>query len=73
MAMALYPRVQAKLKEEIDRVIGTGRLPTSQDRPHLPYVNATIKEALRWRVALPLSIARKTKAADFYRGKPLRP
>ncbi|TFK68106.1 cytochrome P450 [Pluteus cervinus] len=68
IAMSEFPDVQAKLKEELYRVVGTGRLPTTADRPNLPYLNAAIKETLRWRVALPLSIARRTRTPDFYNG-----
>ena len=49
LAMLKYPEVQCRAQEEIDRVIGTGRLPTLEDRANLPYVNATVSEALRWR------------------------
>jgi len=68
MALALYPEVQARAKAEIKTVVGTDRLPSLQDRPALPYIKATIKEALRWRPALPLGIARRTGKDDFYRG-----
>ena len=46
MAMALYPDVQKKAQEELDKVIGN-RLPEFNDRPNLPYINATVKESLR--------------------------
>ncbi|KAH7904746.1 cytochrome P450 [Hygrophoropsis aurantiaca] len=66
--MALFPEVQVKIKDEIARVVGSSRLPSFQDRAALPYVNATIKEAMRWSPALPLSIARQTSQDDFYKG-----
>ena len=47
MAMSLYPEVQQRAHKEIDRVIGTDRLPTFADRKNLPYVDAIVKEALR--------------------------
>ncbi|EUC28729.1 hypothetical protein COCCADRAFT_108388 [Bipolaris zeicola 26-R-13] len=47
-AMALYPDVQAKAQEEIDRVIGSKRMPTWSDREHLPYMRAVLEENLRW-------------------------
>jgi cytochrome P450 len=53
MAMALYPEVQKKAQAELDRVLG-GRLPEFNDRPHLPYLNALIKEAGRWQPVAPL-------------------
>ncbi|KAG9311158.1 cytochrome P450 [Chiua virens] len=68
LALALYPDVQVKLNEEFTRVVGTERLPTLQDRDSLPYLCAAIEETLRWRPAAPLSIARATRSADFYRG-----
>ena len=47
MAMLLYPDVQKKAQEEIDRVIGSDRLPEHTDRGSLPYVNAVMREGLR--------------------------
>ncbi len=67
--MALFPAVQRKIQQEIDSVAGTDRLPTVRDRPSMPYVEATMKEVLRWKPALPLSIARKSNKADYYKGK----
>lgn len=36
--MTCYPEAQKLAQEEIDRVIGNGRLPTLSDRPHLPLI-----------------------------------
>lgn len=47
LAMLLYPDVQKKAQEELDRVVGTGRLPTFEDETSLPYVSAVVKEAMR--------------------------
>lgn len=47
LAMSLYPEVQRRAQEEIDRVVGKERLPNFQDRSSLPYVNALIDECLR--------------------------
>lgn len=46
--MAIHPEIQQKAREEIDRVVGTHRLPTISDRENLPYVEAVVKEAFRW-------------------------
>ena len=46
--MALYPEVQKKTQAKIDSVIGPNRLPDFHDRSSLPYVNAVLKETLRW-------------------------
>jgi cytochrome P450 len=48
LLMALHPEAQKKAQEEIDRVVGRHRLPNFEDRDSLPYVNAVVKEVLRW-------------------------
>jgi cytochrome P450 len=45
---AKFPEVQRRAQEEVDSVVGTDRLPSLSDRPKLPYVQAVIKEVLRW-------------------------
>ena len=52
--MVLYPEVQKKAQAEIDAVVGPNRLPDFHDRPSLPYINAVLKESLRWNVVVPL-------------------
>ena len=47
LAMAQYPEVQRKAQESIDLVC-SGRLPNYSDRGALPYVEAILKECLRW-------------------------
>jgi cytochrome P450 len=56
LAMVLYPEVQARAQEEIDSVIGEGlkRLPDWDDRASMPYVDAVIRETLRWFPVVPL-------------------
>ncbi|KAK7438218.1 hypothetical protein VKT23_018149 [Stygiomarasmius scandens] len=53
LAMSLYPDVQVKAQRELDQVIGPGKLPTFDDRPSLPYVEAVYREVMRWHPALP--------------------
>jgi hypothetical protein len=54
--MVLYPEVQVRAQEEIDSVIGKdlGRLPGWDDRDSMPYVDAVIRETLRWCPVPPL-------------------
>ena len=52
--MTLYPEVQRKAQEEIDRVIGSDRLPTFADRENLPYLEALVSEVHRWTPVTPL-------------------
>jgi len=68
MAMALHPDKQRLAQAELDDRIGVERLPTIEDRSNLPYVNAVIKETMRWHPALPLGIARRTARDDIYEG-----
>lgn len=37
LAMLQHPEVLTKAREEIDRVVGTERLPNFNDREYLPY------------------------------------
>jgi cytochrome P450 len=54
LAMLVYPDVQAKAQAEIDRVIGSDRLPEVEDRERLPYVNGIVNESLRWLPIVPM-------------------
>jgi len=55
LAMVLYPDVQKHAQAEIDSVIGMDRLfPTFEDRASLPYVEAILREVLRWHPIVPL-------------------
>jgi cytochrome P450 len=68
LCMALYPQVQRKAQEEIDRVVSTSRLPTFEDRENLPYVNALVKEALRWHPVTPMGAPHMATEDDIYEG-----
>ncbi|KAL2813599.1 cytochrome P450 [Aspergillus granulosus] len=67
LAMLLFPDVQRKAQEEIDRVIGTGRLPTLNDRENLPYINALVKETLRWWPIAPMGFPHAATEDIMYR------
>ncbi|KAF8314228.1 cytochrome P450 [Clavulina sp. PMI_390] len=66
LAMLLHPEVQKKAQEELDRVVGEGRLPTIDDQPNLPYLDAIVKEVLRWQPVVPFSVPTAPKKADSY-------
>jgi hypothetical protein len=50
----MYPEVQRKAQAEIDQIVGNSRLPDFSDEAALPYVQAVLKEALRWHPVTPL-------------------
>jgi len=54
LAMVLHPEVQAKAQADIDRVVGKDRLPDFDDRPALPYVDAILRETMRWYPVFPI-------------------
>ena len=52
LALVAYPNKQKKCQEELDTVVGRSRMPAFEDRDNLPYLKATVREALRWRSAV---------------------
>ncbi|KAK1988144.1 O-methylsterigmatocystin oxidoreductase [Colletotrichum cereale] len=68
LAMTLFPDVQKKAQEEIDRVVGSERLPTLDDRDSLPYLDALTKEAIRWYPIGPMGIPHANSEETTYRG-----
>lgn len=52
--MLLFPDTQRKAQEEIDRIVGSDRLPEMSDLPQLPYLANLVRELLRWQPVLPL-------------------
>lgn len=68
LAMTLFPEAQKKAHYEIDEVIGRDRLPTLSDRQSLPYVNALVKEVLRWHPVGPMCLPHTTSQDDIVDG-----
>ncbi|UNI19422.1 Phenylacetate 2-hydroxylase [Purpureocillium takamizusanense] len=67
-AMVMFPEVQRRAQEEIDGVVGAERLPTTEDRGNLPYVDALVKESLRWWPIAPMGFPHVATTALEYRG-----
>ncbi|KAI3620758.1 cytochrome p450 [Moniliophthora roreri] len=65
LAMVLYPDVQKKIHEELDAVVGRDRMPTFADLDRLHYVQATVREALRWH---PVGLPHQSTEDDWYEG-----
>ncbi|KAI0763594.1 cytochrome P450 [Trametes elegans] len=59
LALSLHPDVQAKARAELDAVVGAHRLPDFDDRESLVYIDAIVKEALRWHNVLPLGVSHR--------------
>ncbi|CAN6288126.1 unnamed protein product [Urochloa humidicola] len=53
-----HPDVLAKAQEELDAVVGRGRLVSEHDLPRLTYLAAVIKETFRLHPSTPLSLPR---------------
>ena len=49
LAMRLHPDIQSRARRELEAVLGTHRLPTFEDFGSVPYIDALIKEVIRWQ------------------------
>ncbi|KAG5651496.1 hypothetical protein H0H81_008468 [Sphagnurus paluster] len=68
LAIILYPEVQEKAQEELDHLLDHSRLPDFLDRDSLPYINAIVKEVLRWSPVAPLGLPHMASEDDEYNG-----
>ncbi|KAI0289360.1 cytochrome P450 [Russula brevipes] len=68
VAMLVYPDLQKTAQAELDSVIGRERLPTFQDRPRLPFIEAVCKEVLRWQPVTPVGVPHAAIRDDVYAG-----
>ncbi|KAG8712749.1 hypothetical protein FRC08_014133 [Ceratobasidium sp. 394] len=68
LALVEFPEAQKNAQAELDRVVGHDRMPVLEDLPHLPYVQAIIKECHRWRPVGPLAIPHATIEDINYSG-----
>ncbi|KAE8138727.1 cytochrome P450 [Aspergillus pseudotamarii] len=66
--MELYPAVQRKAPEGIDRVLDPNKLPKFDDRNKLPYIDAMVKETLRWHPIGPMGVPHLVTEDDIYEG-----
>ena len=68
LAMILNPKAMKKAQEELDRVVGKGELPDFSHKDNLPYIDALVKEVLRWSPPLPVAFPTRAMQDDVYRG-----
>ncbi|KAK7462924.1 hypothetical protein VKT23_007504 [Stygiomarasmius scandens] len=67
-SMLIFPEVQRRAQDELDRVVGRARLPTLSDMTHLPYIQAIVKEILRWKPPTPIGVPHAAVEDDYYDG-----
>jgi len=67
-AMASHPEIQSLARNHLDAVLQGNRLPTPQDRPLVPYVDAIMREVLRWQPPGPLTVPHASSEDDLYKG-----
>lgn len=70
LAMSLYPEVQRRAQQEMDELMSsTSRsMPGLDDRGKLPYLNALVKEILRWLPVAPMGVPHMAEKDDTYGG-----
>ncbi|XP_049816508.1 probable cytochrome P450 304a1 [Schistocerca nitens] len=54
--VARHPEAQRRAQLELDSVVGNSRLPNLNDRLHLPYTEAILRETMRIQTLLPIGI-----------------
>ncbi|KAF8258563.1 cytochrome P450 [Lactarius quietus] len=68
LAVVLRPDLLTRVQAELDAVTGRERLPTFDDRPRLPFIDALCKETQRWRPVAPLVLPHSVTEDNVYEG-----
>ncbi|OSD02813.1 cytochrome P450 [Trametes coccinea BRFM310] len=68
LAMTLNHEIVEKAQRQLDQVVGTHRLPDFRDQASLPYIEAIVRETLRWRPVVPLDVPHRLTEDDIYNG-----
>ncbi|XP_071964193.1 cytochrome P450 2U1-like [Antedon mediterranea] len=66
--MSLYPEVQQKVQNELDKVVGAGNHPTKAHIPQLPYTDAVLLEIQRMGAITPLGVPHAATIDTTFRG-----
>ncbi|GJE99700.1 cytochrome P450 [Phanerochaete sordida] len=67
LALVRHPEIQKRAQTSIDEVC-QGRLPNFTDFDRLPYVDALVREGLRWNPAVALNLPHMNTKDDVYKG-----
>ncbi|KAI0767318.1 cytochrome P450 [Fomes fomentarius] len=68
LALSLYPDALKKAQSELNAVVGPNRMTDFSDFDSLVYLQALIKEAMRWHNPVPLGLPHATTADDELHG-----
>lgn len=63
-----HPKVQEKMRKELEKVVGDSRYPSMNDRSELPYCEAVLTEILRCANISPISAPRSVDSDIVYKG-----
>ena len=67
-AMVVFQDVQKTAQAEIDRIVGSARLPEMHDEPNMQYIRGCVKESLRWMPVAILGFPHAVTQDDEYLG-----
>ncbi|CEL59386.1 O-methylsterigmatocystin oxidoreductase OS=Aspergillus flavus (strain ATCC 200026 / FGSC A1120 / NRRL 3357 / JCM 12722 / SRRC 167) GN=ordA PE=2 SV=1 [Rhizoctonia solani AG-1 IB] len=68
LALISHPVAQKRAHDELDTLYDDETLPRWQDEQALPFVRAIVKETMRWRPPLPMTVPHRLEQDDYYEG-----
>ncbi|KZT37257.1 cytochrome P450 [Sistotremastrum suecicum HHB10207 ss-3] len=68
LMMIMNPEIHKLAQEELEVVVGNRQMPQFDDRDKLPYIDAIIKEVLRFNPPAPLGLPHTVTQDDVYHG-----
>ncbi|KAF8709014.1 Cytochrome P450, partial [Rhizoctonia solani] len=65
LALISHPKAQKRAHEELDAIYNEETLPRWEDEQGLPFVRAIVKEAMRWRPPVPMTVPHRLEKGIF--------